>query len=54
MLFAEAVIAELLGVAMIAYSGIKHIRGSEGVAVAALVVALELLFVIPLTAHYLS
>ena len=54
MLFAEAVIAELLGAAVVAYSGTKRIRGSEGVAFAVLVVALVVLFFIPLTANYLS
>jgi hypothetical protein len=54
MLLAEAVIAELLGAAVVAYSGVKHIRGSEGVAFAVLVVALVLLFCIPLTANYLG
>ena len=54
MLLAEAVIAQLLGALLIGYSGIKHIGGSEGVAFAVLVLALVLLFVVPLTAHYLS
>ncbi len=52
MLLAEAVIAELLGALLISYSGIKRIRGSEGVAFAVLLCALVLLFFIPLTAHY--
>lgn len=54
MLLAEAVIAELLGAAFIGYTSIKHIRGSEGIAVAALVFALVALFCIPLTANYLT
>jgi len=54
MLFAEAVIAELAGAALLAYSGVKHIRGSEGAAFAVLVFALVLLFCIPLTEGYLG
>jgi hypothetical protein len=37
MLLAEAVIAEILAALFVGYSSIKHIRGSEGVAVAALI-----------------
>jgi hypothetical protein len=54
MLFAEAVIAEVLAALIVGYSGIKHIRGSEGVAFAVLVLALVILFIIPTTANYLS
>jgi hypothetical protein len=54
MLLAEAVIAQVVGALLIGYSGIKHIRGSEGVAFAVLVMALVVLFFIPLTAHYLG
>ncbi len=54
MLLAEAVIAEVVGAALVGYSGLKHIRGSEGVAFAVLVLALVVLFFIPLTAHYVS
>ena len=54
MLLAEAVIAELLGAVLAGYSGIKHIRGSEGVAFALLLVAFVLLFCVPLTAKYVS
>jgi hypothetical protein len=54
MLLAEAVIAELLGALLVGYSGIKHIKGSEGIAFALLVFAFVLLFCIPLTANYLG
>lgn len=54
MLLAEAVIAEVAGALLVGYSGVKHIRGSEGIAFAVLVLALVILFVIPLTAHYVS
>lgn len=54
MLLAEAVIAELLGAVFIGYSSIRHMRGSEGIAVAILVLALVLLLVIPVTAFYLG
>ena len=39
---------------LVGYSGIKHIKGSEGIAFACLVVALVVLFCMPLTAHFLS
>jgi hypothetical protein len=54
MLLAEAVIAELLGAAFVGYTSIKHIRGSEGIAVAVLVFAFVLLVCVPLTANYLA
>jgi len=54
MLLAEAVIAELLAAGFLGYSSIKHIKGSEGLAVALLVFSLALLFFVPLTAHYLA
>jgi hypothetical protein len=49
MLFAEAVIAEMLGGLFLAYSSIKHLKGSEGVGVAIIVCAFVLLVAIPLT-----
>jgi hypothetical protein len=54
MLLAEAVIAEILAALFVGYSSIKHIRGSEGVAVAALALSLVVLFFVPLTAHFLA
>ena len=54
MLLAEAVVAELVGALLVGYSGVKHIRGSEGVAFAVLLLALVVLVVIPLTASHLS
>jgi hypothetical protein len=54
MLLAEAVIAELVGALLVGYSGTKHIRGSEGVAFAVLLLALVVLVGIPLTASHLS
>jgi hypothetical protein len=49
MLFAEAVIAEVVGGLFLAYSSVKHLKGSEGVGVAIIVCAFILLAVIPLT-----
>lgn len=49
MLFAEAVIAEVLGGLFLAYSSIKHLKGSEGVGVAIIVCSFVLLAAIPLT-----
>jgi hypothetical protein len=53
MLLGEAVIAEILGGLFLAYVAVKHIRGSEGIAVAAMIVTFVLLVAIPLTAHFL-
>ena len=53
MLLPEAVIAELLGAAFVAYSCTKRIGGNEGYGMAVLVVALVLLAGIPLTANFL-
>ena len=52
MLLAEAVIAEVLGGLFLAYSCVKHVRGSEGMALAVLVCSLVLLVGIPLTVHF--
>ena len=54
MLLPEAVIAELLGAAFVAYSCFKRIGGNEGYGMAVLVVAVVLLAGIPLTANFLS
>ena len=54
MLLPEAVIAELLGAAFLAYMCIKRIGGNEGYGAAVLVIAVVLLAAIPLTANFLS
>jgi hypothetical protein len=54
MLLPEAVIAELLGAAFVAYSCTKRIGGNEGYGAAVLVIAAVLLAGIPLTANFLS
>ncbi len=54
MLLPEAVIAELLGAAFLAYSCVRRIGGNEGYGAAVLVVAAVLLACIPLTANFLS
>ena len=54
MLLPEAVIAELLGAAFLAYSCAKRIGGNEGYGAAVLVVAAVLLAGIPLTTNFLS
>jgi hypothetical protein len=53
-LLAEAVIAEIMAAVFVGYSSIKRIKGSEGVAVAALTLCLVVLFFVPLTAHFLA
>jgi hypothetical protein len=54
MLLPEAVIAELLGAAFVAYSCAKRIGGNEGYGLAVLILAGVLLAGIPLTANFLS
>src|SRR5262249_10273886 len=53
MLLGEAIIAEIRGGIVLAYTALKHIRGSEGVAVAALVAGFTLLVAIPVTAQFM-
>jgi hypothetical protein len=53
MLLGEAIIAEVLGGIVLAYTAIKHVGGSEGVALAAMVAGFVLLVAIPLTSHFL-
>lgn len=53
MLLGEAIIAEILGGIVLSYTASKHIRGSEGVAVAAIIMSFVLLVAIPLTSHFL-
>lgn len=53
MLLGEAIIAEVLGGIVLAYTAIKHIRGSEGIAVAAVLAGFILLVAIPLTAQFI-
>jgi hypothetical protein len=51
MLLAEAVIAEIMGTLLLSYTSIKHIKGSEGIAMAAVIWSIVLFAVIPLTKY---
>lgn len=49
MLFAEAVIAEIVGGLFLMYSSVRHLKGNEGVGVAIIICAFVVLVAIPLT-----
>lgn len=52
MLQTEAIIAEIIGGVFIMYSSVRHLKGSEGVAVATIVATLILFVAIPLTIKF--
>ena len=54
MLATEAIIAWVIGALFLSYTCIKHIRGSEGIAMAAVVWALILFVAIPFTVHFMG